>query len=77
MARRSAVAVIKAEADRHAANVVPIIREAQRAGAESPRDVADALNARGIATARGGKWHATSVKNLLERSISSPLHARI
>jgi Recombinase len=71
------VAAIKAKADRHAANVLPIIREAQRAGAETLRDVADALNARGIATARGGKWHATSVKNLLERSISSPLHARI
>jgi hypothetical protein len=77
VARRSAVAAIKAEADRYAANVLPIIREAQRAGAETLRDVADALNARGIATARGGKWYATSVKNLLERSISSPPHARI
>jgi DNA invertase Pin-like site-specific DNA recombinase len=74
MARRSAVAAIKAEADRHAANVLPIIREAQRAGAETLRDVADALNARGIATARGGKWYATSVKNLLDRS--SPPHVR-
>jgi hypothetical protein len=68
------VAAIKAEADRHAANVLPIVREAQKAGAESLRDVADALNARGIATARGGKWHATSVKNLLDRS--SPPHVR-
>jgi DNA invertase Pin-like site-specific DNA recombinase len=74
VARRSAVAAIKAEADRHAANVLPIIREAQRAGAETLRDVADALNARGIATARGGKWYATSVKNLLDRS--SPRHVR-
>jgi hypothetical protein len=62
VARRSAVAVIKAEADRHAANVVPITREVQPAGAETLRDVAAALNARGIVTARGGKWHATSVK---------------
>jgi hypothetical protein len=31
--RRSAAASIEAEADRHAANVLPIIREAQKAGA--------------------------------------------
>ena len=70
------MAVIKAEADRHAANVVPIIREAQRAGAETLRDVAAALNARGIVTARGGKWHATSVKNLLDRPIASQPYVR-
>ena len=73
-ARAAAQAVIKDNADRYAANVLPIIREAQRAGAETLRDVADALNARGIATARGGKWYATSVKNLLDRS--SPPHVR-
>jgi DNA invertase Pin-like site-specific DNA recombinase len=73
-ARMAAQAVIRDNADRYAANVLPIIREAQRAGAETLRDVADALNARGIATARGGKWYATSVKNLLDRS--SPHHVR-
>jgi Recombinase len=45
---------------------MPIIREAQRAGATSLRDIAEVLNARGIATARGGRWHATSVKNELD-----------
>ena len=54
-----------AEADRFAANVLPIIREAQKAGATSLRDIAAALNARGIATARGGQWHAKSVSNIL------------
>jgi DNA invertase Pin-like site-specific DNA recombinase len=66
-ARSSAVSAVKAEADRHAANVLPIIREAQRAGATTLRDIAEALNARGVATARGGRWHATSIKNILER----------
>jgi DNA invertase Pin-like site-specific DNA recombinase len=66
-AREIAQASIKAHADQHAANVLPIIREAQRAGATSLRDIAEVLNARGIATARGGRWHATSVKNVLER----------
>ena len=46
----------------------PIIREAQKAGATTLRDIATALNARGVATARGGQWHATSVSNILERA---------
>ena len=33
--RQAAVAAISADADRHAANVLPIIREIQRAGATS------------------------------------------
>jgi hypothetical protein len=45
------VASIKAEADRRAANVLPIIREAQKAGATTVRQIAEALNARGVATA--------------------------
>ena len=68
VARRGAVEAVKAEADRYAANVLPIIREAQKAGANTLRQIADALNARGIPTARGGQWHATSVKNLLQRA---------
>ena len=68
MARKSAVGAVKAEADRYAANVLPIIREAQRAGARTLREIAEALNARGIATARGGQWYAQSVANILERA---------
>ncbi len=66
-ARKSAVASIKALADQHAANVLPVIREIRRAGATSLRQIADALNARGITTPRGGQWHASSVRNVLER----------
>jgi DNA invertase Pin-like site-specific DNA recombinase len=66
-AQRTAVASIKSLAARHAANVLPIIREIQRAGANSLRDIARALNARGIPTAGGGKWHATTVSNVLAR----------
>jgi hypothetical protein len=50
------------------ANVLPIIREAQKAGAATLRDIASALNARGVATARGGQWYAKSVANILERA---------
>jgi hypothetical protein len=47
-ARKSAVASIKALADQHAANVLPVIGEIRRAGATSLHQIADALNARGI-----------------------------
>jgi DNA invertase Pin-like site-specific DNA recombinase len=67
-ARKSAVATIKALADQHATNVLPIIREIRRAGATSLRQIADALNARGITTPRGGQWYASSVRNVLERA---------
>lgn len=67
-ARKSAVASIKALADQQAANVLPIIREIRRAGAMSLHQIADALNARGITTSRGGQWYASSVKNVLERA---------
>src|SRR5258706_2391684 len=68
VARKNAMGVVKAEADRYAANILPIIREAQKAGATTLRQIAEALNARGVATARGGRWHAKSVANILERA---------
>jgi DNA invertase Pin-like site-specific DNA recombinase len=68
VARRNAVEAVTAEAERFAANVLPIIREAQKAGATTLREIAAALNARGIATARGGQWHAKSISNILERA---------
>ena len=67
-ARKRAVRAIEANADRHAANVLPIIRDIQRAGATSLRAIADALNARGVSTARGGRWQAMTVSNILARA---------
>jgi DNA invertase Pin-like site-specific DNA recombinase len=66
-ARKRAIASIKSLADQHAANVLPVIRAIQRAGAKSLHEVADALNARGITTPRGGAWYAKSVSNVLAR----------
>jgi len=67
-ARHNAVAAIKAEADRAAGNVLPIIVEIRMSGATSLRAVAEALNARGVSTPRGGRWHAMSVQNALARA---------
>jgi DNA invertase Pin-like site-specific DNA recombinase len=64
-ARERAIAVIKGEAER---NVLPIINEVRRAGATSLRQIAEALNSRGISTPRGGVWYATSVRNVLARA---------
>ena len=71
-AREAATVAVKANADRHADNVIPVVREIQRAGAMSLRDMATALNARGITSPRGGPWHATSVRNLLARVARPP-----
>jgi Recombinase len=68
VARKGALEAVRAEADRFAANMLPIIREAQKAGAATLREIAAALNARGVATARGGQWHAKSIANILERA---------
>jgi DNA invertase Pin-like site-specific DNA recombinase len=67
-AQEAAVAAVKAEADRAANNVLPIIAEIRKSGATTLRGVAEALNARGIPTPRGGRWHAMSVRNALARS---------
>jgi hypothetical protein len=68
LARKIAVATIEAAADNHAGNVLPLIREIRKAGGTTLREIAEALNARGVATARGGRWHATTVSNVLERA---------
>jgi DNA invertase Pin-like site-specific DNA recombinase len=57
----------RAAADQFAANVLPIVREIQASGLTTLREIAAALNARGIRTARGGQWHSTTVRNVLLR----------
>jgi DNA invertase Pin-like site-specific DNA recombinase len=60
-ARPRAVRALKSEADRFARNVAPIIAET------SARGIAKALNARGVATARGGTWTAVQVLSIIAR----------
>ena len=55
-----------AAASAFAANVLPIIAP-MRAEGLSLEKIAAALNARGVATARGGKWAATQVRDILNR----------
>ena len=58
----------KANAERFAANVIPIIREIQASGVTTLRGVAKALNARGVQSARGVPWSPVAVSNILKRS---------
>ncbi|ETW98541.1 recombinase family protein [Candidatus Entotheonella palauensis] len=59
--------VLQEKADRFAANMLPIIHDLQAQGITGYRAIARALNARGIKTANGRQWYATTVKNLLQR----------
>jgi DNA invertase Pin-like site-specific DNA recombinase len=58
----------RANADAFAANVLPIVHQLQAAGVTTLAAIAEALNARGVKTARGGDWHASSVRNILLRA---------
>jgi DNA invertase Pin-like site-specific DNA recombinase len=55
------------KADRHAGTVRPLIASLQAQGM-SLRAIAAELNARNVKTARGGDWHAMTVRNALQRA---------
>lgn len=65
--RRGATAN-RTKADKFAGNVIPVVREIQATGIKTLQDIADALNRRGIATARKTAWHPSTVRNLLARA---------
>lgn len=58
----------RARAARFAANVLPVVRAIRAAGVSTLEGIAAALNARGIKTARGAVWYASTVRNLLARA---------
>jgi len=67
----ASVRVIRAHADDHARNLQPVIEALAGEGTASLGAVAAALNERGMLTPRGGRWHKSSVRNLLGRLQSS------
>jgi len=56
----------KAVADEFAANLKSLV-EKYLAADLSRAEIAEQFNAAGIATARGGRWHATSVQRMVKR----------
>jgi DNA invertase Pin-like site-specific DNA recombinase len=63
-----AVAAVKASAAVHTAQVLPVIEAIRAEGITSLQAIAAELNRRGIQTARGGQWYATTVRNTLARA---------
>jgi DNA invertase Pin-like site-specific DNA recombinase len=61
------VAINRKQAADFAANLLPVIRDIRASGATSFHAIAEALNARGVRTVRGGGWHASSVRNIMLR----------
>lgn len=57
----------RAEADAFAANVLPVIESIRAAGTTSLRGIAAEMNARKVATARGGAWTAAQVTRVISR----------
>ena len=51
----------------HFSGLLQALCETFCAGVTTLQGIADALNARGIRTARGRRWYATTVKNVLDR----------
>lgn len=63
----SAIEAVKADAQERAEGLAGIITTIRGEGITSANGIAKALNARHIATPRGGQWTARSVLNVLER----------
>jgi DNA invertase Pin-like site-specific DNA recombinase len=59
---------LRNNADKFASNVLPVIRHIEASGIKGYANIAQALNARGINTARGGAWHAATVRNVVIRA---------
>src|SRR5262249_22309312 len=57
------------EANAFAGKVLPIIESVRSTGVTDLRGIAEALNSRGVRTARGGRWHVSNVKNIIDRAI--------
>ncbi len=59
--------VIAKQADNHADNIIPTLKQIVKSGVRSVHVVAEQLNQRGVRTARGGQWHGTTILNLIRR----------
>jgi len=55
-------------ADEFASRLIPVIQAIRATGALTLAAMAMELDRRGIRSARGGKWHRSSVRNLLDRT---------
>jgi DNA invertase Pin-like site-specific DNA recombinase len=71
VAQAKAVAGIRAAAEAFASTTLPIIHQIEASGVSSYHGIAEELNAREVRTARGGEWHAATVRNMMRRQPTS------
>jgi hypothetical protein len=67
-------AAVAKKAERHARDLVPVVEDIRAHGATSLRAIAAELNGRGLLTRRGGRWHVSTLINLLDRLGSGRWH---
>ena len=65
----AALAAVKGNADRRALDLAGTVAAIRSSGATSLQKVADELNRQGITTARGGRWHSSTVRDLEMRTV--------
>jgi DNA invertase Pin-like site-specific DNA recombinase len=65
-AHRNSAKARQQRAAKHASDLMPIIEDIRAEGADSLREIAVALNERGIVAPRGGAWQATQVQRILK-----------
>jgi hypothetical protein len=66
-AHMRATRAVVAQADARARALAPIVEEIRLIGVRSYSGIAAQLNARGVPTARGGRWAATQVRDIVLR----------
>lgn len=63
----AALVAVRAKAGEHADRLRPVVCRLHANGVTSLGGIAAALNGEGMLTPRGGRWHASSARNLLAR----------
>lgn len=72
-------AAVRANADAFAESLAPVVADLRSQEITSLRQVAAALNARGMMTRRGGRWQVSNARNLLRRidRLSRPAYSEV
>jgi DNA invertase Pin-like site-specific DNA recombinase len=68
-AAKKAMQALKAQTSAYQATVRPLLQQLQQEG-YTLSATARELNQRGVPTARGGRWYATTVKNILQQPLT-------
>jgi hypothetical protein len=72
-ARAAARPAIVVQADTRARALAPMLAEIRATGVHSYSGIAAQLNAHGVPTARGGRWAATQVRDIVLRLSNRPV----